>query len=224
MSAFISVALDDRILLMSDTAVIDGEGRLCALSGKTVRWNTPPMAVAVRGVIGDMSDFLKRKIIPAVGKAITFDDALDRVRAALKWSWPQRNGGIIILAGIRANGRPVQYVVTTGQTSLDVTPLALHEMGNLVVCGDLDEGGLKEAGLDLASLSRDPIRYGPSFFQAFRRPAPYSWSKGKPFVGVGGQLQLTTITAAGCEWRTIAYWPDWLEQPIDPKRRFVPVL
>lgn len=29
---------------------------------------------------------------------------------------------------------------------------------------------------------------------------------------------------AGCEWRTIAYWPDWLEQPIDPKRKFVPVL
>lgn len=107
MSAFISVALDDRILLMSDTAVIDGEGRLCALSGKTIRWNTPPMAVAVRGLTGDAGDFLQRRILPSVCKATSFDDALERVRASLRWARPvaARATCILLLAGVQPNRR-----------------------------------------------------------------------------------------------------------------------
>lgn len=224
MSAFISVALDDRILLMSDTAAIDGDGRLCALFSKAIRWNTPPMAVAVRGTASDAGNFLKAKVIPAISEATTFEGAIERIRSKLRWSRPQRSGNIALVAGVGSNGRPTQFVLTTGPSSLDVAPLVLHEMDNLVVCGDLDEDGISSAGLDMAALSRDPVRHGPAFFQAFRRPAAYPWSNGKQLVGVGGQLQLTTITATGCTWRTIAYWPDWLEKPIDPSRKFVPVM
>ena len=226
MSAFISIALDDRILLMSDTAVVDGEGRLCALSGKTVRWNMPPMAIAIRGLAGDAGGILQRRILPSVRKTTSFDHALERVRASLRWARPvaERATCILLLAGIQANGRPAQHVVTTGPSDIGIEPLCLTRMDDIAVCGNLDADGFRAAGLDIAALKHDPIRHGPAFFQAFRRPVPYPWSDGKAFSGVGGQLQLTTITAAGCEWRTIAYWPDWLEQPIDPKRKFVPVL
>jgi hypothetical protein len=227
MTAYISHRLADRIEILSDGAYVDEcTGLLTNICGKAMGYPTLPLVMTGAGTTGDMQGFYGSILRPAFRD--NFDDtmeALAKLSARMNRPRPGNHFAVLVAGWSEAKGFRHFHMSTDPDHSSK--PCHFVEIEDpLFVAGMLSEPEMNAAGLELDLLQRDGLELrGPRFFQAFRKPVPSRVDPSvEPFCGVGGQLQLTTLTATGIDMRTIAYWPDWLGQRIDPARKFVPVL
>lgn len=220
MSAFIAVAFEDRVELLTDGAICDEEtGQLLAVRRKVWHSDTIPIAVTGRGTSGAVASICNAIIVAAEAEG-GFDPAMAWLIDMLA---DRRQLGSeakveIVIVGIAESRGPVVLYFSTGEgQSIDgnvVEPWVLTDMaGEAAAGGDpqIDPALMNGVAFVVAgSMVMEGMRKTQTN-DVFRPGLSGNYS-------VGGCIDYTVVTAAGVEVKRIHEWPDEIGQPVDPFR------
>lgn len=227
MSAVLSVIRTDRIEILTDCAAISEEGgRVVAHAEKIIQLPGLPGAIAALGTVGAVHQFIRDFVVPRL--ASTLDETLKNLSEGGGAENPTLDA-VVLLAGWSETRGPGHYVLGGGDAAkaFGVDPYRPHPLGPLVSLGPEKVDAAEALGADFDPFRDGIEERGPRLFQAWRRaPVTHPRQGAEPLVasGVGAQLQFTTISPTGVVSRAIGYWPDWIGRPIDPARKFVPII
>lgn len=221
MSAFYAVAFEDRIHLLTDGAVYAPDGTLIAIARKVWTSSSAPIAVTGRGDSEAVSTFAKGLV--DLVEASSFDGMIEKLEARFA-NARAREGAIpleILIAGwSEARGPQLLYFATVEMggrpafVMLDAGPEICGGTANLLTPEEIDAAGVFiEPGKDMADIAIP-------FFDLMRaKKGAHPVSPDLPAIhGIGGHLDMTTVTASGASTRRLHTWPDVVGEKIDPTR------
>jgi hypothetical protein len=222
-TCFASVALDDRVEVLVDSATVNAETlALESIIPKVIHAGKLPLVVAGRGPIVALS-FVAQKLIE-LSACGSVDDTL---AAFQTWLAEQRDAGTafpqgcdLLLAGIRDDGTPVHYAVilteTPGSGLLDALytePWTITVIPKFYAGTPLDGADFAAAGLRFEHFDEGLREPGVRLMQA-ARAKELEWN-GKPLVACGGTLMLVTVRAGGVTYEPLGMWPDMVGRPLE---------
>jgi hypothetical protein len=227
-SAFISVADETAVALLTDGAAYDQDGVILSLGRKVTTGRKAPIAVTTRG--NHVAGRKHQKRICDLADEHGVDRAIELFETALPElaSDPQYNGLDNLhwhicawsetRGPIRFSAHNLPQPFSDGEEPLRLTePSGVYCAGNQV-----DMADLQAAGLSPMRSGESPTAYmareGVTIMEAMRRQA------GAPLPGetrgaqylIGGQCDLTLVTAKGATVRTVRTWPDRVGEVINP--------
>ncbi|MBL8578889.1 MAG: hypothetical protein JNK47_16825 [Mesorhizobium sp.] len=205
MSAFLAVTYDDRVELLTDGAIYTADGTLTGIRRKVWPVGNLPIAITGRGNSGVLDAFVAVFRV-AAGACATVDDALASMAGVI-----ERRAGkgmpsdveMVICAISESRGPSLFYFATADMWGAGIEPWTLVEVdspfygGPLVDVSDLSaRDGLAEVGAEVFSRMR-------------RTPGRNPLNPEMPkLYGIGGHVDHTTVSAAGCTIERIHEWPE----------------
>lgn len=216
MSAFYAVAYGDRIELLTDGAIYTDDGTLVGIHEKYFCSDYVPLAITGRGEWAVVEAFASA--IVALSACGSFDRTIDLVAEFLN---QKKTAGVpapceIIVTGIsETDGPTILYFSTTDAYNLPgFEPWTLFDVGQ-EWGGGSSLGEAELAGIDASAGLAD---CGVALFEAMRRkPGVNPIRPDLPqLYGIGGHVDLTTITKDGCVTRRLRVWPDIVGEKIAP--------
>jgi len=219
MSAFYSVAYPDRVELITDGAVYTDDGTLVEVRRKVWASSSLPLAVTGRG---------SSRLVEGLAAAInvmaecgSVDGTLGEVAGMLeKYRDRDCEPFEIVLAAVSETNGPGIYHFSNVDAYGLFAAWQLHgpypEFGGGPSLTDANREMLAaEFGGD-GTLTRAAV---PLFEAMRRRTAPKPTSPHLPEIyGIGGHVDFTTVSAAGCTIERLCEWPDPVGEKIDPFR------
>ena len=216
---------NDRIQMLVDGAYYSEDGILQKIGDKAYISEDVPMAVITVGH-ADAGHKIAETLIGLSGCG-SFDFAMvlanKVVNGLNRVDWPEHGHVVIFIAGWSETKGPEQYVFTTKSPGNGIEALTLYAapegFGN----------GIPLSPEEMAAIGLTHEQMGnpsPEFFEekavawveAMRaKPgANYTRPSLPPIRGIGGHLDLITITAEGVSKRRLKTWQDRIGQKIDP--------
>lgn len=220
MSAFIAVAFEDRVELLTDGAICDDEtGHLIGVKRKVWHSSRVPLAVTGRGQSGAV-DFICAAIVAAA-------DGLGGFDATMAWLidllaerheiGAEAKAEIVIVGIAESAGPVVLYFNTEEGQILDgkpVEPWTLIDMAGEAIGGsEIEVDPALMEGLAF-------VVSGSMAMEAMRKTKtsglfPYREEKRH---SIGGFIDHTVVSPNCIEVQRIHEWPDLIGEPIDPFR------
>ncbi|WP_139788976.1 hypothetical protein [Manganibacter manganicus] len=214
------MAHDDKIELLTDGAVYEDDGTLTAIRRKVWYSDKIPMAITGRGAAKAVElvayAFLLTDMIGSVDNTIDgITKALDKLadKAAATESEPAMIEMLVATIS-ETRGPMLLYASNANAYGLDwLEPFKLYDVGR-------EWGGgapIDPAGLDLSAGLRS---CGVELFERMRRVSDINPARPDlPAIhGIGGHVDLTTVTASGITVERLRTWPDIIGEKIDPFR------
>lgn len=220
MSAFIAVAYEDRVELLTDGAICDEEtGALIDVRRKVWHSDIVPIAVTGRGN-SDAVETVCGAIV-AVAEALGgFDPAMTWLIDALadRQEIGGNNALEIVITGIAESRGPVVLYFSTAEGQVlegaPVVPWVLFDMAGSAaapVPSEIDTALVEGLAFVVGgSLAMDAMRKTLTN-DVFRPRLNEQYT-------VGGCIDHTVISAEGIEVARVHVWPDVIGEPIDPFR------
>jgi hypothetical protein len=220
LSAFYALAHDDRIEMLTDGAVYEDDGTLTAIRRKVWYSETIPMAITGRGNAKAVELLAMACLLTDVygsvdGVIENVQTLLDKMadKAAATESEPAMIE-MLVAAISETRGPMLLYASNANAYGLDwLEPFKLYDVGR-------EWGGgapIDPAGLDLSAGLRS---CGVELFERMRRVSDINPARPDlPAIhGIGGHVDLTTITASGVFVERLRTWSDVVGEKIDPFR------
>lgn len=227
MSAIISCEAAGAVTILTDGAAYDPDHRLVSIGRKVEISRQPPVVVATRGHMA-FGDYVAKGIV----KLVT-DKGFDAAMASLD-DWmdhfaprDDRHDRIeVLVAGVSEEHGPRHLVFTNVQCrgTGAFEPLKLihpgHSHYGIASDGRLD--GIAEIGIRKPLPGEHPYEYfstfGARIMEFYRRIPIRSFADPEkdPAHIIGGQVDLTVLTANDVFTATIHRWPDKIGEKIDP--------
>lgn len=221
MSAFIAVAYEDRVELLTDGALIDDQtGALVDVKRKVWHSDIVPIAVTGRGGGFGGVAAVCLAIVTAAEALGGFDPAMSWLIEALadRRDLGSLNAMEIVITGIaESRGPVVLYFNTEKGQNLDgetLEPWVLRDMDGSAAAPipkDIDPALMEGLAFVVA---------GSMAMESMRKTLTTSmWSpnSGERYI-VGGCIDHTVVSAEGIEVARVHVWPDVIGEPIDPFR------
>ncbi|MGB3500998.1 MAG: hypothetical protein WBA44_05185 [Mesorhizobium sp.] len=212
MSAYYALAHADRIELLTDGAVYHEDGTLTDIRQKVWTSSRLPFAVTGRGTMSVVSLLA----IAAVACTIlgTVDEAIERFQAALNQMAERIDSAefeLAICAISETSGPVILYASGLDAYGTGIETFRLHDAGKELGGGP----AVDPAGLDLS----DGLRgCGVELFERMR--AIQDCNPARPDLpdhhGIGGHVDLTIVSAAGCTTERLHEWTDVIGLKITP--------
>ena len=223
MTAITVIRQFNAVHVLSDTGVFDEHGRLVAFTNKV--WPMPHKnaVICIRGLAPIAAAIAE--IVFRVGCA-SYDDMRSNVRRELRSNFEAqaalfRSKGLVwgelkfdvIIAGYSESVGPHCYAFF----SYDMASVCLAWdevlLGPIAPLPSTDEmmARLNLPDVDTLSIERDGLRIANE-----QRKVAMPFDVGAPGCGLGGALQLTTITTHMITQRIIHRWPDKIGERITP--------
>lgn len=243
MSAFISLVRTDCIEIASDGALYDGAGRLMGVKKKAIAIPEVPMAVFGRGsdaIVGTLSHLLNitMPILNLLGQA-SFDEVMKHTEQEVAPKLRDRTneaGGIpdeaqseIIIAGFSEELGPCATVMRTFGITYDygergaerMAPWRFYQLPAYYAAGPDISQDIEAMGLKYGALCRDGLApYAVDLLTAMRKRKDVNplVEGDEPMHGVGGHVQLVTVTRDDARSEILHTWDDPIGELIDPFR------
>jgi hypothetical protein len=227
MSALASMVGKDFIKILTDGAIYTPDGVLVDVRRKVWTSEVVPLAVTGRGATDPVEDLATGCVLYADAKA-SFDEAMQRVQEALdrgaaRLASGQRakNDVELVFAGYSETEGFVQYLCASHDRHAGLPAWKLQRADDLVVAGPVvSPAELRAMEIDPERLRDADFfdRHGADILEVMRKkkgPNPVHPELSELY-GIGGQCDLTTITAEGATTRTLRTWPDKIGERIDP--------
>lgn len=220
-----SLVHHDRVEVLSDAATYEKDGTIIELGQKVKVSPTVPMAVMPIG--NSLAGTLLRDFIIMVTATQGFDGTIDFIATMFGKQKgrevPDGKHFGFIISGISETLGPCHYFIFSAPVQefeqFDMVRWHGREFTNGAVITDSD---IEALGItpDMVDGTAFTLRdYGVNIAELMRRKKLQNdLDPGAPEVyGIGGFLQLTTITADGATTETIHEWPeDEIGRPVDP--------
>jgi hypothetical protein len=221
MSAFIAVAYEDRVELLTDGAIIDDEtGALIDVKRKVWHSDIVPIAVTGRGSGFGGVATVCLAIVSVAELLGGFDPAMSWLSKALadRRDLGSLNAMEIVITGIAESRGPVVLYFNTeeGQT-LDgetLEPWVLRDMDGSAAAPipkDIDPALMEGLAFVVA---------GSMAMESMRKTLAsdvFVPGSSEQYI-VGGCIDHTVVSAEGVEVARVHIWPDLIGEPIDPFR------
>ncbi|WP_275783118.1 hypothetical protein [Pararhizobium gei] len=224
MSAILSVATPEAVYLLTDGATYDRDGVVHSISCKVTAARTVPFVVATRGdkAQGDRFDawisegadrFGIEDILAALSAKMPQWRKSEEFRAAVSGEnmvevtlagWTEQRGGFCLRFS------------TEGDDAFEMVSLDLADYAGPFDGGDLSWIRMPEHGENPETWIRTQ---GLEMMEHFRSHLGKSVAGWPQFYGIGGQCDLTTVTAEGAHTETLRTWPDVVGEKINPDRK-----
>lgn len=219
MSAFYAVVRDDKIEMLTDGAVYEDDGTLTAIKRKVWYSDKIPMAITGRGASKAVElmafAFLLTDVVGSVDNTIDgITKALEKLAEKAAATDVQPAVIEMLVAAIsETRGPMLLYASNANAYGFDwLEPYKLYDVG-----AEWGGGAIPDvSGLD----GSDGLRNcGAELFSRMRRiPGPNPAKPDLPEVyGIGGHVDLTTITANGVTVERLVEWPDVIGRKIEPE-------
>lgn len=226
MSAVLSLATPDAAFMLTDGAAYNQAGVVHAIGRKVTIAKAVPFAVATRGhrtlgaeFAGMLCDGVDKFGVDLFLERLTeyfeiwrYDPRMrsltagERMIEVVLAGWSESRGGFHLKfrSDYENAFRIEQPDALQYSGPMDTDPrefLLIPEPGTFTPAGWLRRGGL-------------------DFMEACRgQLGKFHYGGGEPFYAIGGQCDLTSITADGVTVETLRIWPDVVGEKIDPERR-----
>jgi hypothetical protein len=208
MSAYYAMAYNDRIEIAVDGAIYEDDGTIIDLRKKFWKSDRFPLAFVGRGSSVSI-DGVGHLLDVQCSFCDDVDEVLERLAAALERN--ARDGATPIdglLAGWSKTYGPLLHWFTTFDGFEGFEPFRLYNVGAEWAGGPTPDAetlasfGFPWPGRTLAECAVD-------LFEAMRRTEmEHLAHPGRPMLyGVGGHVDLITVTAAGCVTERLHTWP-----------------
>jgi hypothetical protein len=235
MSAFISIASPDMSVLITDGATYDRNGIVTRLGSKVTLCPTVSLAVTTRGnaQVGQaLADVICREAGKS-GAAVVIDQLQSFANLVREAHGTQLEGAnevqVLVAAYVPGRGGVHRFFSTaSGSAGFEIEPYVVIEPPAEFIAGPYLDEAVQEADGIPMMLPHETMagyfgRVGVDFMEAMRRiPAEGAGYDGKRFV-IGGQCDLTTLTADGAKTKTVRVWPeDHVGFAIDPLQTVAP--
>ncbi|HEV7344542.1 MAG TPA: hypothetical protein VGN60_02800 [Devosia sp.] len=223
MSLFVSFPYEDRIELLTDAASYLPTGLLMMTHSKVRTSKTVPMAVTGRGHSVEIDSMINACLSYAedagsFGQAmIAIEREFDEWRAASEYTG---NAFQLYIAGhIEGHGLAQYQICSIPDYPLKgMEPMRVNTLYGVIYAGpDTDAERIADI------LSEDRLRagareFGPDLCQYLRGLKDHSPQDPlkRKMHGIGGHIDLTTITATGATTERLLTWPDRPFMMIDP--------
>jgi hypothetical protein len=214
-SAFYAVAFADHIELLTDGAVYEDDGTLTDIRRKVWTSGRHPIATTGRGDSATVEAFatvmlFRADLVDTVDVAIAeMQSALDRQRDRREYQPFE----MVVCAISETGGPRILYVANQDAHGIGIEPWMIVDAG--------PEFGGGPAAVDVHGLdASEGLRgLGAELFDRMRQlPGPNPAKPDAPWVhGVGGHVDWTAITPAGCVTERIHEWPDVVGVKIVPE-------
>lgn len=228
MTLVYSVAHDDCAQILSDGAHYLPDGTLVDISSKIFASPWIPLAAVSAGSTAAGNAVCEAIVeISAIG---SFDLAITmaaEIVPRMNGMVPEGHDFMLIIAGISETRGPCQFMALT-KSAFDMPAYTLLDAGKEVGSGaHIDAAALKSIGItpEIAQASgSDFLRsHGGVFADWARHQKGKNWlipDDWEPIYGIGGFLELTTITPDGCETERLMTWhEDQVGHKIQPLRQ-----
>ncbi len=228
MSAFYSFVYRDKVQLLTDGGFFDESGILRAVGRKVFAFEDLPLAVTGRGSSTDRVFEVIGDIMAIVSGMSPFDDAdpvlsiIGRYFTSLRNRYGTFDAEFLIAAYSKTQG-PCHFVVACHE-HWGVKSFELLSPGSQIGAGpQIDLGDIAHLNLSSDEISSPdfPERWGIEVLEAMRGKLASVPGMEREFYGVGGQCDLTTVSADGVRITTLGRWDDEVGQPVDPRRRIL---
>lgn len=244
MSAFISLATDDRIEIAIDGALYLPDGRLMGVKKKGIALPEVPAAIFGRGadgIVGTLAHLtaITSPMADIAGEPNGYDDLVKRVEHDLApkvRAQIEAAGGIpdeaqseIGLAGFLKAAGPCVCLMRTFPITIDhgegdverLEPWKLYRMPPFYTAGPDITEDIRTMGVSWDDLCRDGLRpYALDLMTAMRKRADVNpfVPDAAPIYGVGGHVQFLTVTRDDARSEILHVWNDPIGEFIDPFR------
>jgi len=244
MSAFITLAREDTIEMISDGALYDASGRLVGVKAKAIALPEIPAAIVGRGadaIVGSLAHLaaITSPLAVIAGAPNSFDDLMKRIEIDLVpriRSKVEEAGGVpdyaqseLAIAGFSEKIGPTVAVMRTFDLSYDhdedgieyLSAWKLYTLPAYWAAGPDISEDVKAMGLSWEDLCRDGLRpYAVDLMEAMRRRKDVNplVAGDTPMHGVGGHCQYVEITRDDARSEILHVWPDVVGELIDPFR------
>ena len=233
MSAVISYRGSDEVIILTDGAVYDEDHRLLTVERKVTISDKAPLAIASRGN-KPCTDLLERKIIEACERW-GVDDGLDAIRDSLpQWAemLPKNDFKFkaqLLIAGFSESLGAQHWFMQT-EDGPDLPAFELHDVTGSIYYGINGPAAncIADGRIRRPWPGEAPFDYfrtvGVDIMQLAREQKTTSrWWPGSAHL-VGGQIDMTVISARGSQVATIHRWDDKVGEKINPFSGFRKVL
>lgn len=212
MTAILALKHDDRIEIVADGAVLDGQAKVMRITSKIFSDNAGRIVVSGRGRSFDLIAGLADGIIMNV-QQMGFDAAMVELqRLADAHPGKQQNATDLVMAGFSGNGQP--------QLKL----FCLTEHFGLPPMKVIDVPGLFWGGPEIGQLHIDELdnlsAFGAGIFERARNTPGRDMSdlESSPMFGIGGFVEHVELSSRGVVRKTLRRWPDTIGETIKPRR------
>ncbi|WP_163269667.1 hypothetical protein [Chelativorans alearense] len=210
MTAFIAAAYEDRIELLTDGATVRDDGTIAILETKGWRSPTVPLAFAGRGNVGALMHI--GAILLKLSDCASVNETLEAFTDELADRLPRLRGAEIdgVVCAISETAGPLIFYFTTSDTVPGAEPFVLYETMPIHGAGSEPPADALAACGFPGRLAAEPLSAcGVDLFEIMRRHKMRHLSAGGHLVyGIGGHVDLTTVTADGCTTTRLHEWPE----------------
>lgn len=224
-----SVLHADCVQILSDAAHYLPDGTVVDIRSKVRTSRFVPLAVTSVGS-SNLGDAVCGSIIE-LSEVGNFDLTIlmaEELVSRLAGNTPPGHDLMVIISGISENRGPCHFIASTISPNADIPAFALvhpgtRDWGNGVSDIDVELAAVGATPAVAQALGPDFLRqYGATLAGMMRRKKMTNWMVpgNVPLHGIGGFLELTTISASGCTVETIHAWPeDRIGQKIRPAQQ-----
>lgn len=218
MSSFFSFCYDDCVKILTDSAWLDHNGILVRVTSKVFSAPVLPISFTFRGDATICVDTLTR-LSEYVDQLATFDTVDSVLPVIVSFFSKLRHEGhkdAEFLIGLfsEASGPQHFYVALHDRSGFEpftaVNPAKQISAGAEISWNDIAESGAIAEDLKRSDF---PDRFGHAVMNAMRKPAKIPGSDRK-VVGLGGFVELTTITRLGAATKRIFDYNDVIGKPL----------
>jgi hypothetical protein len=220
MSAYVCIAYEDRIEMLTDGAIYNEDGILLEAAEKVSRSERLPIAVTGRGS-SDVVNLFAAYIVALTQFSKSVAEVFSRLETNLE-SQKSKLGVPpfeIVICAIHEEQGPLTIRFSSVALGDGLEPWTLYALGREVIGGPLiDLDDIRAGGVSIESLCQGLEDQGADLMEILRlRKAGNPAESLLPDVyGIGCHVDHTVIRAAGVTTKRIRTWPDVIGQPIDP--------
>lgn len=244
MSAFIVLCRDNCIEVVSDGATYTPDGRLMLVKRKAIALPEIPAAIFGRGaenIVGTLSHLtaITSPMLDIAGRPNTFDDLMKRLETELApkvkeqvdklGPIPAEAQSEIAVAGFSRAMGPSLAIMRTFGIEYDhgadgkeyLAPWKLYRLPQYWCAGPDIAEDIEAMGVAWDDLCRDGLRpHAIAFMDAMRKKKDVNplVADDVPIYGIGGHVQLVTITRDDARSEILHVWDDPIGEFIDPFR------
>ncbi len=220
MSAYVCIAYEDRIEMLTDGAIYDDDGILLEAAEKVFRSERLPIATTGRGLFNVVNLFAAY-IIALTQFSKSVGEVLSRLEAYLESQ--KSKAGVppfeIIICAIHEEQGPIVIRFSSVALGDGLEPWTLYALGREVIGGPLiNLDDIRAGGVSIESLCQGLEDQGADLMEILRkRKAGNPAESLLPDVyGIGCHVDHTVIRAEGVATRRLRTWPDVIGEEIDP--------